>query len=917
MAALLPLGAPFGAELRAQDPAPLIHEDRSPVPGSRPGTERWLVMLSHELDLAPLQLAIDKGLSQRDCDPILERLALQNDAARLHLKQSVEQLGGQVLEHFWLVPFSLVEIEPESVAQLRRVPGVAALHPDFRMQPQAPILTSTNADNHGTDLVQKSGIKGRGSAIAILDTGLDLLMGSSGRPHRTFFLEGDPSKKSSGIGGSRVLASYALGAMAAEDVNGHGTGIAAVAAGARWNTSPSSDDGQAPEADLVSYSVAMDSQGTSTSSVAVRAWQQVAADRLKHGLRVANFSYSGSYDPTSAPQQALDKLALVADVLPVVSAGNLGYNSRFSQSCANGLAVGSVDHSLSGPSSGKQVSLFSTIGPLPLDAERYYPDLVAAGEKITTAKADLESGALLDSGTSLSAAQVSGAALLFRSKMPSASALLSKAAILASTEDISARNVTAPRNDRMAYGTGYLRVDRLLQSLGNGALLQESQVDTSQPVVRVSFSAEGRMRYGLAVAWHRTQLSSRNWNDIDVRVLDGSQEIASAQTPRNLYEHLRFVSLRSSTVTIEISGRRFATAASTPFALAIVPLGRLPVPGTATPFGSACPGSAPSEAPSAYLPTSAPKQMGGSRSTFLLGTGVHRYQQLSDASQLTSSFRADGIRFREASYGRAWPQHWIDLEMWLGESSTPAKGMSSSFASNRPTLRTQVLDRKRISLPSLLGSSNDPGAWPIRIPFDRPFVWSGTQSTIYLETVQSGHAGGSQFVDYGIDAWFDLAGNSVARVDSSDLQSGTGFLQLGSGIVFELFEARSQGALPQLSATTPPQIATTNELVLRDAVASSAALAFIGSSRNSWGAVPLPLPLQALGASGCTLLTGMEITLKPAATSPNGEARILYALPNGAALVGLGFHAQALVIDPRANALGLVFSGGLSLQIGG
>jgi subtilisin family serine protease len=83
-------------------------------------------------------------------------------------------------------------------------------------------------------------------------------------------------------------------------------------------------------------------------------------------------------------------------------------------------------------------------------------------------RSDDESSDWTANGTSLAAAQVAGAAALFRAVKPAASSLQVKAALLASAEEVAAMN---PGLDRNAFGMGYLRDDFLLTfGLGRGTL---------------------------------------------------------------------------------------------------------------------------------------------------------------------------------------------------------------------------------------------------------------------------------------------------------------------------------------------------------------------------------------------------------------------------------------------------------------
>ena len=121
---------------------------------------------------------------------------------------------------------------------------------------------------------------------------------------------------------------------------------------------------------------------------------------------------------------------------------------------------------------------FSTRGPIFGHPDRFYPDLVANGVAMTLPPADAESSQRIGSGTSYAAPQVAGAAALYRSLRPQATAREVKAALLASTEDIAARNLG---ETRQGYGAGYLRVDALVDIAGGRGLVVNANLPRTSP----------------------------------------------------------------------------------------------------------------------------------------------------------------------------------------------------------------------------------------------------------------------------------------------------------------------------------------------------------------------------------------------------------------------------------------------------
>src|SRR5262249_44075789 len=140
---------------------------------------------------------------------------------------AVGRLGARVTSQWWLVNAAAIEIAPANIGDLRKLPMVAFVQPDVACL--LGIRTSTSANNHNADAVQAQGFKGQGASVAILDTGQDSDMNGIGRPHRLYFVNGDPTNTTGGgIGGSRLLVNRQIGLLSADDPLGHGTSVASI-----------------------------------------------------------------------------------------------------------------------------------------------------------------------------------------------------------------------------------------------------------------------------------------------------------------------------------------------------------------------------------------------------------------------------------------------------------------------------------------------------------------------------------------------------------------------------------------------------------------------------------------------------------------------------------------------------------------
>ncbi|MFJ4985338.1 S8 family serine peptidase [Streptomyces sp. NPDC088732] len=200
------------------------------------------------------------------------------------------------------------------------------------------------------------------------------------------------------------------------DRYGHGTHTASTVAGT-GAASDGKERGVAPGADLVVGKVLGDNgSGAISGIIAGMEW----AVRTEHA-KVVNMSlgtpaWHTQDDPLS---QAVNELSAETGALFVIAAGNSG-NSPYSVSAPGtadaALTVGAVDGS-------DHLADFSSAGPR-LNDDGLKPDLTAPGVDVTAARSQYmtdggEGWYRSDSGTSMAAPHVAGAAVLLAQKHPS------------------------------------------------------------------------------------------------------------------------------------------------------------------------------------------------------------------------------------------------------------------------------------------------------------------------------------------------------------------------------------------------------------------------------------------------------------------------------------------------------------------
>ncbi|WP_329106970.1 S8 family serine peptidase [Micromonospora sp. NBC_01699] len=285
----------------------------------------------------------------------------------------------------------------------------------------------------------RDGVTGRGSRVAVLDTGAD-------------FTHPDL------VGQVVERADFTVDGGDAVDGNGHGTHVAATIAGTGAGA-PGQRRGVAPDADLVIGKVLTDDgYGSDSQIIAGMEWAAARADVVNMSL--GGWEPSDGTDPLSL---AVDNLTAQHGTLFVVSAGNAGPTpGQISSPGAAGtaLTVGAVDGT-------DTLAEFSDRGPL-VNTMAAKPELVAPGVDIVAARATGTSmGTPVDarytaaSGTSMAAPHVAGAAALLAQRHPGWRPDQLKAALVGAAEPLS--NV-----DSYAVGAGRLDAVRALTGVVAG-----------------------------------------------------------------------------------------------------------------------------------------------------------------------------------------------------------------------------------------------------------------------------------------------------------------------------------------------------------------------------------------------------------------------------------------------------------------
>ncbi|HEV8419872.1 MAG TPA: S8 family peptidase [Actinomycetota bacterium] len=384
----------------------------------------------------------------------------ETNPASLDAERRVWALGGQVTHELPIIGSFAARLPGRALKPLASSTAVWRVWGDSRLQATSTDLSqydSYSADTSWQETIQPSGgtSGGSGVTVALLDTGITHVADL----------------------GNRVLARVDFTAdHDGYDRHGHGTHMAGIIAG-DGAASNGQWVGVAPKANLVSVKVA-GADGSTDVSVVIAGLQWIVSHRAQYAIRVLNLSYGTD----SKQSYLLDPLDYAVErvwrsgIFVVAAAGNRGPNAGSVSKPGDDpfvLTVGGADTKNTPNRNDDEVPLFSGRGPTQDGVSK--PDLVAPAISIVSNRAP---GSTIDqlhpaarvgqyyfkgTGTSQSAAAVSGVAALLFSASPSLSPDLAKA-ILVRTAD---RKITY-NSGRSGSGAGIIDADAALTLISRG-----------------------------------------------------------------------------------------------------------------------------------------------------------------------------------------------------------------------------------------------------------------------------------------------------------------------------------------------------------------------------------------------------------------------------------------------------------------
>ncbi|MFN6970586.1 MAG: S8 family peptidase, partial [Rheinheimera sp.] len=327
----------------------------------------------------------------------VQQLQKNIDTEQQRVTALVQQLAGaRVEQKFSQLNNLLLVSGPVSANELAAIPGVVRVWPE---QVYQVVLTqSVNRVQAPSVWQQKDhqdrSITGDGVRIAVLDTGIDDTHPALG---------GCIGVKCKIILGRNTIE----GNHDVRDIHGHGTHVAAIAAG-----KADTGNGVAPDAQLIVVKVLNDQGYGFDSDIIAGIEYAIDPDgdpATDDGADVINMSLGGPGDAQSPISQAAEA-AVQAGVTVVVAGGN---NYRYLTISAPGVAPSVI--TVANTDEYDQVHYSSSRGPLE-NTNYLKPEIAAPGTNIEAAKSG--GGLIKLTGTSMAAPHVAGAVALLLQAQP-------------------------------------------------------------------------------------------------------------------------------------------------------------------------------------------------------------------------------------------------------------------------------------------------------------------------------------------------------------------------------------------------------------------------------------------------------------------------------------------------------------------
>ncbi|MCC6672637.1 MAG: hypothetical protein IT458_16350 [Planctomycetes bacterium] len=301
---------------------------------------------------------------------------------------------------------------------------------------------------------------------------------------------------------------------------------------------------------------------------------------------------------------------------------------------------------------------------------------------------------------------------------------------------------------------------------------------------------------------------------------------------------------------------------------------------TLTAIAVVCPALA---AQAYFSPAAAASGNGNVNNTLPFAQATAQYQQVhslsSFSSQTATIFTRMRFRAKAATTGGS-----ADLELFMANSPNDAFNASQTFASNEtPASLVNVFTRKIVNLPNV--GANVWGAPDFA--FDTPFPYLGAQHVSWRVVIHTNTS-----TPYTLDCYSDWRFGTNTPYAGCQHPQGTQTSKHNSTF-------RSPGQPWDLNGYS----------YLPNVPLPGAVL--IGDNAGSWGGIPLPFDMGAIGAPTCQLVNNIVFTIGgTSGANATGFLGIKMPTPQDNNLIGAVIYTQFVFLDPNANALGAFTSQG-------
>ncbi|MED2970768.1 S8 family peptidase [Fictibacillus sp. B-59209] len=395
-----------------------------------------------------LHSLLENRLKKRSKLPVLIEFYEDGDACSLGLEQVHQTVSGHrkcaVHHQFTSIPFCAATLTANAIEDLlNNCTHIKKIHHDREVK----ALLDKASPSIRADVLNSSGVTGKGVAIAVVDTGV--------YPHADLK--------------ERIVAFKDLVNQKTEtyDDNGHGTHCAGDAAGNGY-LSDGKYKGPAPEANIVGVKV-LNKTGSGSLSTVIAGVQWCMDNKEKYGIKIISMSL-GSQATQPAAEDPVVKIVEEAwkqGIVVCIAAGNEGPDEKTISSpgiSPKVITVGAMDDQNTIERTDDIPADFSSRGPT-IDGITK-PDLLTPGVNIVSLRSP---GSYLDkvskssrvaenyfslSGTSMATPICAGVAALVLQQNPELTPDEVKEKLLNSAEDWG-----LPRNTQ---GKGYLDVSKLI-----------------------------------------------------------------------------------------------------------------------------------------------------------------------------------------------------------------------------------------------------------------------------------------------------------------------------------------------------------------------------------------------------------------------------------------------------------------------